>query len=238
MHIWMNGEKVEYPEGTIVHGVVAGEYWDDQNSAIVSHLAIIEENIPGGWDGYLYAYGIWGPKTLIDQQGQRLRTSDKYRNPTINITITLPDGTIQQKMKLQRAHHTRETWAHESAYLDRTTQTFHSFSYTKILDPSYLDARKPEERDPFRVLTIRKDIPENLDQLHEHWLADIDARTTMALYDEWATTLYEQEQINGSIKKMTSYGLIGLQTQLDETRLRTNVEVLYSMGKLARPEAK
>ena len=62
MHIWRNGKKHEYPEGTVALGTVAGEYFNDQNTTTVSHFAFTEAERPDD-PGQLFAYGIKGPNT-------------------------------------------------------------------------------------------------------------------------------------------------------------------------------
>ena len=44
------------------------------------------------------------------------------------------------------------------------------------------------------------------------------------------------EQINGNVHPLTSYGFVGIISEINEETLKTNIENLYKMNKLARPE--
>ena len=234
MRLWKGGKPIDYPEGTIAFGSVYNGYRDEQNTTPLTHL-IAEEKEFG--NGFLYGYGVLGPKTLIDQQSMRLRTPDRIGVATIKVTITLPDGATADEFKFRIAPMTTETWRHEAGQLGNNGQ-FCNFTYTQLLNPNYEDRRKPEDRDIARVLTVRNDSDEAARNMAKHWLHDIDSRTHLALDPSWADKLYEIETINGHINPLLTIGFVGVVTSLNDEQMQTNIERLYGMEKLPRPMGK
>lgn len=245
MHIWKTGTREDYPEGTVLRGTVgANEYFKDRNMTLVTHFIGRHDPEHPGAAGELYAYGIIGPKSLIDQHGIRLRAADRFSFPMIEIDVVLPDGSIAEQMKFTRATHTQDTWT--QVQQPEGHGMFSAFMYTELLNPNYLDRRKPEERLTSRMLTIRNEDaitapphwhdPQRQKQMAEQWFNDLDGQVSLALHQDWAAPLFEIEQINGHISPLTTCGFVGIISEIDEESLKKNIENLYKMNKLVRPE--